>query len=306
MKNQKIAKIVSCFVLVALLSTIFIVIPQAKADSEGVSIWIDPNQGAGNVSQDLVNSYTTFNLTVDVSNTTNQNDNCNIRLSTNSSENIALYWQTGTNDTDPTFFEQSLSICNATDTTELDLNTTTFSPNLVWDGNTIYWYGNDSNVLLGSINTEPYFSNVPITYIDATMAFDSGSVTVNIETMNAPTPAPTPTPVPTTSPTPAPTPTPVPTTSPTPTPTPATAPTPSPTSTPTPTATPSTTPTSTSRPTTGSDPTVPEFPAKSLEIVLVASMIVVLAAIIVAKKMTALKKCSVPTCSQFCFIPNCI
>ncbi len=227
MKNQKIAKVVSCLVLVALLSTIFAITQPVKADSEDVYISIDPNIGAGSVTQNLQNSYNTFNLTVNVSNATNQNDFCQIRLSNDSSEIAGFYWTTCTPNTDPAFYEQSLSIYNATDTTELDFNTTTFSPNLVWDGNTIYWYGNESNVLLGSLDTTPYFSNVSMTCIDATVAFDSGSVIINIETLSAPAPTPTP----------SPTPTPTPTSTSTPTPTLTLTPTPALTATPTPAVT---------------------------------------------------------------------
>ena len=264
MKNQKIAKIVTCLLVVAMLSTILAIAPRVKADSEGVYVWIDPNQGGGSAIQNLQNRYNTFNLTVDVSNATNQNDDCQIRLSTNSSENIALYWQTDTNNTHPEFYEQSLSICNTTDTTELDSNTTTFSPNLVWDGNTIYWYGNASNVLLGSLDTTPYFFNVSLTYVDATMAFDSGNITINIQALSTSTPTPTlsPTPLPTSAPTDSPTPTPLP------------ASTPSPSST--------ITPTPASTLITQTDQ-VPEFPVQMLMVILVVSMIMVLAAVIFAK-----------------------
>jgi len=295
MKNQKMTKIVCCLVIVALISTILTLTLQVKADSEGICILIDPSQGAGSVTQNLQNSYDALNLTVDVSNATNQNDECQIRLSNDSSEVAGFYWTTGTINTDTnglTYYEQSLAVYNTTDTSELDLNTTTFSPNLVWDGNTLYWYGNDTDVLLGSIDTMPYFSSVTITYIDATMAFDSGNVTVKIESLDIPTPTPTPTATPTPSPTPTPTSTPTPTPTPTatptpnPTPTPTASPTPTqdPSQTPTPTPTPTLTPTST--PPSETDHTVPEFPGQSLTIVLVVSMIVALAAVIVSKNRT--------------------
>jgi hypothetical protein len=103
-------------------------------------------------------------------------------------------------------------------------------------------------------------------------------------------PFPTPTPLPTATPTPSPTPVPTATPTPVPTPTPTPVLTQPPSSTPAPAPTPRTTSTPTPKPTqssTGSpspSPTVPEFPAQMLEITLVVSLIIILSAVIVAKK----------------------
>jgi Carboxypeptidase regulatory-like domain len=105
-----------------------------------------------------------------------------------------------------------------------------------------------------------------------------------------PTVAPTPTPVPTVAPTPtpvptvAPTPTPVPTVAPTPTPVPTQPPSSTPTPVPTSKATPTPKPTATSTGSSSPSPAVPEFSAQFLEIALVVSMIIVLSAVIVARK----------------------
>src|SRR5208283_469605 len=146
------------------------------------------------------------------------------------------------------YYTQQLQVTSQLGTSTVTFNTSTFAPTLVWDGSTLNWYGNSTNVLIASIDTQPLLpAGFSISYISTLMAFDAGNVTINISGL-APTPtpspiptttpAPTPTPTSTTNPTPAPTPSPTPTPTATPTSTPTQSPTPAPTSTPTPTAAP--------------------------------------------------------------------
>ncbi len=245
MKKQLTALIVA---LILVATPIAMMLGTAHALSEGV--FVDCTGGGGFIQQGLANSYSNFTLTVDTSKaystssytaaTGGQNDYCQITLSNDSSLNTQIQWMTSDNYGLDGYYTQQLQVSTPLGGSTVTFNTTTFAPTLVWDGSTLKWYGNSTNVLITSIDTQQLLpAGFSISYIQTLMAFDAGNVTINISNYATPTPSPTPSPTPT--PTPSPTPTPVPTNSststPTPTPTPTLTPTPPLTATPTPAVT---------------------------------------------------------------------
>jgi len=276
MKKQLIALIVA---LILVATPFAMMLSTAQALNEGV--FVDCTGGGGYVQQDLVNSYNNFTLTVDTSqvystsnstaDTGGQNDYCQITLSNDSSLDTQMQWTTFDNYGSDGYYTQQLQVSTPLSTSTVTFNTSTFAPTLVWDGSTLKWYGNSTNVLIASIDTQQLLpAGFSISYIESLMAFDAGNVTINISSL-APTPTPSPTPTPTPSPTSTPsptlTPTPVPTNSSTATPT----PTPAPTSTPTPTLTATPTPAVTLAPT----------PSKTLSLAAMGQYLPVIGGIIV-------------------------
>ena len=249
MKKQLTALIVA---LIIVAMPIAMMLSTAKALDEGV--FVDCTGGGGYVQQPLVNSYSNFTLTVDISqvystsnstaDTGGQNDYCQITLSNDSSLDYQIQWMTLDNYGLDGYYTQQLQVTTPLGTSNVTVNTSTFAPTLVWDGSTLSWYGNSTNVLITSIDTTQLLpAEFSVSYIESLMAFDAGNVTINISSL-APAPTPTPTPAPSPTPTPIPTSTSTPTPAPTLTP----APTATPTSTPTPTLTPTSSPNATATP----------------------------------------------------------
>jgi hypothetical protein len=242
MKKQLIALIVT-LILVAM--PIAMMLSTAHALSEGV--FVDCTGGGGFIQQALENTYRNFTLTVDTfkaystSNYTaatgGQNDYCQITLSNDSTLDSQIQWMTLDNYGSDGYYTQQLQVSTPLNTATVTFNTSTFAPTLVWDGSTLKWYGNSTNVLIASIDTQPLLpAGFSISYIQSLMAFDAGNVTINISNYTpTPSPTPTPTPSPTPSPTPTSSPTPIPSSTPTSTPT--LTPTPPVTATPTPAVT---------------------------------------------------------------------
>lgn len=234
MKKQLVVLIA---ILVLVVMPIAIMLSAAQTQNENV--FVNCNGGGGYIQESLNNTYSNFTLTVDASHaystssytaeTNGQNDYCQITLSNDSSLNSTIQWMTQNNYGSDGYYTQQLQISNPLNTTTVTYNTSTFTPTLVWDGSTLKWYGNSTNVLIASMDTQQILPEFSVSYIESLMAFDAGNVTIEIGNL---APTSTPSPTPTASPTPSPTPT----SNPTPTPT-ATA-TPSPTSTPTPSPTP--------------------------------------------------------------------
>ena len=252
MKKQLTALIVA---LILVATPIAMMLGTAQALNE--SVFVNCTGGGGFIQQALLNTYSNFTLTVDTSQAYNtssytgatggQNDYCQITLSNDSSLDSQIQWMTCDNYGLDGYYTQQLQVSTPLNTATVTFNTTTFAPTLVWDGSTLNWYGNSTNVLITSIDTQQLLpAGFSISYIQSLMAFDAGNVTINISNY-APAPTPTPTPSPTPTPTPSPTPTssPTPTPSSTPTSTPTLTPTPSVTATPAPAVTHAPTPSQT-------------------------------------------------------------
>lgn len=168
----------------------FLVIPQVKAtSSESIYIPIDSGLKYGQVTQDLSYAYSSFNLTiVDGSAVYPNGGNNQIMLATDGTMTDFLEWDSGTNATSGCF-SQTIGVVNATANFYTPpFNASTFASTLVWTGTSLLCYGNGTNTLLAAIDTTPFLPSASMTYIDAVMFFDSGSVTVGITSAFTPLP----------------------------------------------------------------------------------------------------------------------
>jgi len=236
MKKQLVV-LIAALVLVVMP----IAIKLSTAQTQGENVFVNCNGGGGYVQESLNDTYSNFTLTVDTSqaystsnytaDTNGQNDYCQITLSNDSSFNGTIQWLTEDNYGLDGYYTQQLQISNPVNTTTITQNTKTFAPTLVWDGSTLKWYGNGTNALIASIDTQQILPGFSVSYIESLMAFDAGNVTIEMSNLT-PAPTQTPTPTPTSTPTSTPMPTPTPTLTPTPTPSPTPTVSPAPSQTP--------------------------------------------------------------------------
>lgn len=149
-------------------------------NEQNIYLWIDPNPAFVNLPQTtLINEYSNFTLTVDISNATNQNDNCYIYLFNDTFP--VIEWITSGNSSNSWIQTLSVSGYDNEFTTSVEVTTNSFSPIIEYYNNAIYWYGDTPNTLLAYIpNINIVGFNGTIQSISANLNFNSGSIEINI------------------------------------------------------------------------------------------------------------------------------